>query len=153
MLLTVNDGGYVQVLNSDLTFLGVWRNGCSRFGGGGIACDSTGKVYVLDTYNPCVRVFTAEGKFLRMFDCSGGADGREDIESPAGIAVDNNGVVYVSYPLEDCISVFTPEGVFVMSFGSEGKRPGQFDHPNGLCVDNSGVLYVCERYNNRVQVF
>ena len=32
----------------------------------GIACDRTGKVYVVDTVNNRIQVFTAEGKYLRM---------------------------------------------------------------------------------------
>ena len=32
-----------------------------------IACDSTGNVYVTDSYNNRIQVFTAGGKFLRMF--------------------------------------------------------------------------------------
>ncbi len=32
-----------------------------------IACDRTGKVYVADTFNHRIQVFTTEGKFLRMF--------------------------------------------------------------------------------------
>jgi len=33
----------------------------------GVACDGAGNAYVADYYNHCIHVFTAEGKFLRMF--------------------------------------------------------------------------------------
>ena len=59
-------GNTVRVLNPDLTY-------CSTFGNKGhgerqfdtpygIACDSTGKVYVADTDNHCIQVFTADGE-------------------------------------------------------------------------------------------
>ena len=57
----------VQILNSDLTFSSNFgKEGKSR---GhfrkplGIARDSTGKVYVADSGNHRIQVFTAEGKF------------------------------------------------------------------------------------------
>ena len=60
----------------------------------GIACDSTGKVYVTDRDNNRIQVFTAEGKFLRMFGQRG--QGRGELHSPIGIAIDTSGIVYVS---------------------------------------------------------
>ena len=72
------DNDRVQVLNSDLTFsntFGKKGSGKGQFDSPwGIACDSTGKVYVADTGNHRIQVFTAEGKFLMMFGRFG--DGR-----------------------------------------------------------------------------
>ncbi len=57
----------------------------------GIACDSTGKVYVADNGNNRIQVFTAEGEFLKMFGRYGW--GRGDLGSPVGVAVDASGMV------------------------------------------------------------
>jgi DNA-binding beta-propeller fold protein YncE len=139
----------VVVLKSDLTI-------SSSFGGRGsgrgqfnhpydIACDSTGKVYVADNR---IQVFTAEGKFLRMF----GGQGLE-LDYPVGLAIDtNDDMVYVSEGDKHRVTVFTSEGQFVTSFGRKGKGPGEFMDPRGLAV-NCGVVYVCDRDNNRVQIF
>ena len=74
----------VQVLNSDLTFsssFGKCGSGKGQFDyPRGIACDSTGKVYVADRDNHRVQVFTAEGKFLKMFGRHG--DGRGELSLP-----------------------------------------------------------------------
>ena len=64
--------GTVQILNSDLSYH-------SAFGKTGkgkgqlyfpscLACDCTGNIYVSDTYNHRIQVFTAEGKLLRMIE-------------------------------------------------------------------------------------
>ncbi len=92
------------------------------------------------------KVFTAEGKFLRMFGRAG--EGRGELNSARGVAIDSSGRVYVSEFKNHSVSVFTSEGQFVTSFGSEGEGQGQFNYPRGLAVDSSGVVYVCDRYNS-----
>ena len=143
---------HIQVLNSDLTFsstLGKNGRGKGEFSHPrGIACDSTGNVYVTDYGNDRIQVFTAEGKFLRIF-----AMGMEGMKC---VTVDTSGVVYVSEINHHHVSVFTSEGQFVTSFGSgwgDGEGQGEFNCPYGLAVDDSGVVYVCDMLNNRVQVF
>ena len=148
MVYVVDSGNNrVQILNPDLTFFGTF----GEYGSGigqlhsprGIACDGTGKVYLADRDNHRIQVFTAEGKFLRMFG----------LRKPIGIAIDTDNMVYVSDSINDRISLFTLEGQFVTSFGKRGTGPGEFQVPRGLAVDPSGVLYVCDKLNNRVQSF
>ena len=44
-----------------------------------------------DTGNHCIRVFTAEGKYLKQFTGHGAAI----LNRPYGIAIDSNNMVYV----------------------------------------------------------
>ena len=87
---------------------------------GYIACDSSGKVYVADSGNHRIQVFTAEGKLLHMFGRHG--QGRGELDWPVGVAIDVNGMVYVSKNNNHRVSIFTSEGDFVMSFGGKGRR-------------------------------
>ena len=57
----------------------------------GISCDSTGNVYVTDRNNYCIQVFTAKGKFLRMFGRCG--QGKGELNTPISIAV-QDGLLY-----------------------------------------------------------
>ena len=91
-----------------------------------MATDSTGKVYVADCSNLCIQVFTAGGKFLRMFGRKGAGRG------PEGIAVDASDLVYVTEYCNHRVSVFTSEGRFVTSFGRKGSGPGEFGHPRDI---------------------
>ena len=147
----------VQVLNSDLTFSSTFGKKGKGIGKGqfkdprSIAFDSTGKVYVTDSSNHRIQVFTASGKFLRIFGRYG--EGRGELNCPAGIRVDTNDIVYVSEVANGRVSVFTCEGQFITSFGRKGKVLGEFDRPVGLAVDNYGVVYVCDFFNNRIQCF
>ena len=149
--VTDNGESRVKVLNSDLTFFSTFGrqgSGKGQFSNPwGIACDSTGKVYVAD--NDRIQVFTAMGKFLRMFGRYGQGSG--ELVGPCYVAVDTSGMVYVSEDGNHRVSVFTSVGRFVTSFGRVGEGPGEFGCPSGIAVDNSGVVYVCD--NNRIQMF
>ena len=100
-----------------------------------------------DTVNHRVQVFTAKGKFIRLFGRHG--QGRGELARPRYVAVDTSGMVYVSEVDNHRISVFTTEGQFVISFGLRGVGPGEFDSPQGLAVD----AYVSDGENHRIQVF
>ena len=144
----------IQILNPDLTF-------SSSFGSEGsgngqflypsdVACGSTGKLYVADTNNHRIQVFTAEGQYLRMF----GQDRRDgELSSPIGIAIDSGDILYVTEENICRVSVFTCEGSFLMSFGTEGRGPKQFKYPRGIAVSKDGVIYVSDSGNNRLQIF
>ena len=142
----------VQVLNSDLTFSGTIGKKGGQEGEfdspRGIACDSTGNIYVADAGNHRVQVFTSTS--IRMFG-SFGVD-RGKLYAPAGIALDED-KVYVSEFGNDQVSVFTSDGLFVTSFGDCGEGLGEFSDPRGLAVDSNGVVYVCDYDNDRLQVF
>ena len=145
----------VHILNSDLTISHTFgkQDGSERQFSVfcGIACDSTGKVYVADSGNHRIQVFTARGRLLRVFGRRGNAQG--ELGGPIGVSIDTQGLVYVSEKDNHRVSVFTSEGQFVTSFGRKGKGAGQFNEPLRLAVDLGGVVYVCDRFNKRVQVF
>ena len=55
----------------------------------GIACDSSGDIYIVDCQNNRIQVFTPEGKFNSLFTSS------ESLWYPSGIAIDIMNTVYV----------------------------------------------------------
>ncbi len=153
-LYMTNIAHCIHVFNSDLSVFTVF--GKKGKGKGqlmtpwNIACDSTGNVYVTDTGNHRIQVFTEEGKYLRKFGSQGSENG--ELSWPDGIAV-HDGMVFVSEYRNYRISIFTCEGQFIFSFGTNGGGLGEFKDLFGLTVDSSGLVYVCDSGNNRVQVF
>ena len=60
----------------------------------GVGIDSSDKVYVTESGNRCVSVFTTEGQFVTSFGTW--SKGLQMAKAhPLGLAVDNTGVVYV----------------------------------------------------------
>ena len=139
----------IQILNSDLSYFGTFGKKGNRMGQLdnplGIACDSVGNVYVADSSNRRIQVFTADGKCLRS--CF-----KSKNFSPHGIAIDADDIhIYVSETDECRVSVFSNYSTSQLtSFGGKG---GELTNPAGLTVDSSGMLYVCDTKNHCIHVY
>jgi len=110
-------------------------------------------VYVADTWNHRIQVFTPEGTFVRMWSdwlVQGVVD---SFWGPRGIAVDSQGHVLVTDTGKQRVVVFDSQGNYLTQFGSRGIAEGQLDEPVGIAVDAAGKVYIADTWNNRVQVF
>jgi len=124
----------------------------------GAALDSSGNVFITDTGNAQVAVFSSTGLHLRTW---GGSNSGTSIPGkftfPLGIAVDGSGNVYVSdyigcdvQKLDAYGNPISQIGTFNSSFGSPGD---QFYLPAALGVDPLGNLYVADIGNHRIRKF
>ncbi len=119
----------------------------------GIAVDAQGRVYVADTWNHRIQVFTAEGEFVREWGYFGQGGDPYGFWGPRDVVIDAEGYVIVSDTGNKRLLVFTPEGEFVEQIGGGGTGAGQFDEPVGLAMGPEGELYVADTWNARIQVF
>lgn len=78
------------------------------------AWSSTGEIYVSDTGNSRICVFTKDGRFEREFGTSAGSSKRALLQ-PAGIDVGPDGTVYVADIRGAAVLVFNAKGSFVRS--------------------------------------
>ena len=127
----------------------------------GVAIDSDGNVYVVDSGSDRIAKFDSTGMYITHWGTSGTGNGQ--FSSPFGIAVDGNGNVFVADTDNRRIQVFTSDGVFVRKWGSPGIGNGQFRSPGGVAVDSAGNVYVTDEItlysgfgtppSNRIQKF
>ena len=67
-------------------------------------CIALDKVYVSDSCNHRISIFTSEGTFVSSFGSKGRKEG--EFLSPRGLAVNRNGVVYVCDRDNDRLQLF-----------------------------------------------
>lgn len=115
----------------------------------GLCVDKQGRVYVADSCNHRVQVFSADGQFLRMYGKPGGGPG--ELSYPYDVCVDPEGRQYVCEFGNSRIQVFDPAGRSLEIIGGPGSEPGRFNNPWGVALDSAGNLYVADSQNHRVQ--
>ncbi|MBN1535141.1 MAG: TIGR03663 family protein [Anaerolineales bacterium] len=119
----------------------------------GIAVSSDGMVYVADTWNHRIQMFTSEGEFITMWGTLGQSDSLYSFWGPRDVAVSEDGNVYVTDTGNKRIVVYDRDGLPITQFGESGLLPGQFDEPVGIAIGSAGQIYVADTWNQRIQEF
>jgi len=137
----------------------------------GVTVDSSGNVFVVDTYNNRIQEFTSAGGFITKWGSYGTGNGQ--FWNPAGVAVDSSDNVYVADTSNKRIQKFDSNGNFITMWGwgvatgaSQfetctsscqagifGFGDGQFKSPFGIAVDSSDNVYVGGWGDYRIQKF
>ncbi len=115
----------------------------------GLCVDAQDRIYVADSCNHRIQVFTQEGKLLRTYGKAG--TGRGELSYPYDICVDAAGRQYVCEFGNSRIQVFDGNDEPLEMIGGPGAAPGQFNNPWGIALDSAGNLYVADSQNHRVQ--
>ena len=122
----------------------------------GVAVDNNGNVYVTDSNNGRLLVYSSDGALQAQVG-RGASTG--NLGLPRGVVItskdqvliaDSTGQNIVAYGL---LKAGEHRLEFFGSFGTEGAGDGQFEYPNGLTVDGRGRVYVVDSGNDRVQVW
>ncbi|MBN1884371.1 MAG: hypothetical protein JW876_02455 [Candidatus Krumholzibacteriota bacterium] len=109
------------------------------------------RVYVSDTWNHRVQVFSPAGGFLGAWGARGSSPGL--FEYPGKLAVDPSGRVLVVDTQNRRVQIFDANGLFLGVFGAAGTGDGEFLEPSGIAVDEAGTVYVADAASHRVQTF
>ena len=133
----------------------------------GLSVDSSGNVYVADTYNNTIRMITPAGVVTTLAGSPNGigyldgTGGAARFNLPRRPALDSAGNLYVADTGNNVIRKITPAGVVTTLAGtwyagskgdSDGKgMAARFNEPQGVAVDGSGNLYVADTFNGSVR--
>lgn len=136
----------------------------------GLAVNSSGTVYVAETWNHTIRKVTSAGVVTTLVGLAGyygDTDGTGDnvgtntarFYCPSGIAVDASGNVYVADTRNHTIRKVTSAGAVSTLAGLAGvwgsadgtNSSARFYQPQGVTVDSSGNLYVLDSGNQTVR--
>jgi DNA-binding beta-propeller fold protein YncE len=132
----------------------------------GVATDTAGNLYVVDTDNHTIRKITTGGvvsTLAGLAGTSGSADGTNSTArfyQPQGVAVDSAGNVYVADTGNYTIRKITSAGVVTTLAGSAGNSgstdatgsSARFYEPQGVAVNSAGTLiYVADTWNHTIR--
>jgi DNA-binding beta-propeller fold protein YncE len=113
----------------------------------GMAVGIDGRLWVADSDNRRIQIFTPDGKPAKIVATSG---------HPRGLAFWRQGkeerLISVD-ALANFVTVYNPKGEELTQFGERGRGFGQFLYPNGAAVAPDGKILVTDRENDRVQVW
>lgn len=111
----------------------------------GLAASSTnGDIYVVDSNNSRVEIFTENGTYVSSF-------GSNLLTDPESVAVDSSGNAYVVDDIANAVFEFNAAGTLVNTFGNSGT--GKLSQPIDIIMTAGGNLLVDDMGNNRVVEF
>ena len=130
----------------------------------GLAADAAGNLFIADTGNDTIRVYSA-GSVITLagspqasgsLDASGAA---ARFNGPTALTVGSDGTVYVADTGNNTIRKITAAGVVTTLAGAAGQSgsldgtgsAARFATPAGIAVDSSGNVYVGDSGNSAVR--
>ncbi len=129
-----------------------------------LAVDSSGNVYVADSFNQTIRKITggSVSTIAGVAGTIGSSDGTGSgalFNQPSGVVVDSSGNIYVADTGANTIRKITSGGAVTTIAGSAGNTgsadgsgsTARFNAPFGLTVDGSGNLFIVDTRNQTIR--
>lgn len=101
------------------------------------------KVYVSDSDNRRIQVYTLKGKYLYMINTGG---------IPRGIDIGYKNRLHIVDVVGHNVMIYSRKGKELTNFGELGTELAQFYFPNGIDTDGRRI-YVVDTGNNRVEIW
>ena len=117
----------------------------------GLGIDAQDRIYVADSCNHRVQVFSPDGQHLATYGRPGSAPG--EMSYPYDVRIDAQGFQYVCEFGNSRVQIFDPQHRFVEALGGPGAAPGRMSNPWAIALDSHGNLYVADAGNHRVLKF
>jgi len=113
----------------------------------GVATDSKGNVFIVDTWNNRILKTDPLGRLLMELG------GLNRFNKPQSAMIDTSGNIYVCDTGNNRICKFDFSGSQIAIWGGFGRDRGQFQSPTSIAQDRAKNLYVVDQGNKRIQAF
>jgi sugar lactone lactonase YvrE len=132
----------------------------------GLARDSSGNIYIADTYNCVVREVTASNGDINVYagksgSCGYAGDGgpatSAELDRPWGITMDGSNNLYIADAYNHIIRKVTSSGTISTIAGTPGESgflgdgdpatAAKLNQPWGVAVDGAGDVFIADTYN------
>jgi len=109
------------------------------------------QVYVADSNNRRIQVFSRDGKFDRIIVTDGLPRGMDFLARSDEASASDKFVVADTLAHDG--TIWSVGGEKVVNFGERGVLEGQFSYPNDLAVGPKNLIFITDSANARVQVW
>ena len=103
-----------------------------------------------DTHAHDIKVFSDDGKLLKVIGKRGEGDGEFNFPTHMTFAADK---LYVTDTLNSRVQIFDPDGNMIRKFGKLGLYVGDLVRPKGVTVDSANNIYVIESLYDNLLVY
>jgi sugar lactone lactonase YvrE len=147
-------------------------------GPGGVAVDSSGNVYIADTFDNKVReVAAGSGTIATIAGTGGPCQGAgscgdtgpataAELQAPGGVALDSGGNVYIADTFDNKVRKVAAHGGTITTLAGTGAPCGapsrcgdngsptnaELNGPNSVAVDGGGNVYIADTRDNEVRM-
>ncbi len=147
-----NDGQFVNMWGAFGSTGGELGQESIFYGPRSVAVGRDGNVYVMDTGNKRVQMFTPDGVFITQWGGGGVVDGR--LDEPVGLGQDADGNWYVTDTWNRRIQKFSENFQYVAQWAVNGWGSQSVVNKPALAVDGArGIVYAVDPENYRVLAF
>lgn len=134
LLLTLLPAVATAQVPAFLSMWGTYGTGPGQFKTpGGVALDAAGLVYVLDSNDPRIQVFSHEGVYVRRW----WTDSHISPVGESAIAIDPGGRLYVGDPNKRAVVAYTVDQGYIRTIAMPADT---YNGPNGLAIAPNGDL-------------
>ena len=152
IFVTYPKSGSIRLFDRKGNYKGKFGKGVRIGRPTGVAVDmDDDRLYVVDTTEHNVKIFTLKGELINTFGMRGDNDGA--LNYPTHIFVGQDGYVYVTDELNYRVQIYSKDGAFISKIGSVGETPGTFQALKGVAVDSEGNIYVADPVSDHIQIF
>jgi trimeric autotransporter adhesin len=136
----------------------------------GITADTSGNIYIADTYNNRIRmvtkstgiISTVAGSGSYGYSGDGGQATSSTLYNPRTVATDESGNIYIADSANYRIRMVTKStgiistvaGTGYSGYSGDGGQAtsAALNYPYGVAVDASGNIYIADTYNHRIRM-
>jgi trimeric autotransporter adhesin len=180
MYITDSANYRIRKVNTSGTITTVAGNGTAGYSGDngpassaslnstyGIAVDTSGNLYIADSFNNRIRMVTAGGIISTVagngtasYSGDNGSATSASLNNPFGVAVDASGNLYIADTYNNRVRMVSTAGIITTMAGtgiggySGDNGPAtnaELNYPYAVALDNSGNLYIDDVANYRIR--
>ncbi len=119
-----------------------------------VAVDAAERVFIADTGNKRIRVYSLDdSQAVHLYDIGGGGSAPGELDEPSGLAIHSDGRLFVADTWNRRVAVFDANGSHLNDFRVRGWYNNVFNRPYLALDESRDTLYISDPDSSRIVVY